>query len=65
MICTAIFLKLPNTMYNIAEVLFEYSACVYVYAHTCVMDSCVYRTETGKLNTNFNRLPQGKGGDYN
>lgn len=52
-------------MYNIAEVLFEYYACVYVYAHTCVMDSYVYRTETGKLNTNFNRLPQGKGGDYN
>lgn len=49
-------------MYNMAKVLFEYYACVYVCAHICVMSSCMYRTETGKLNTKFNRLP---GGDYN
>lgn len=52
-------------MYNMAKVLFEYYACVYVCAHICVMSSCMYRTETGKLNTKFNRLPEGRGGDYN
>ena len=65
MTCTAIFLKLLNTMYNMAKVLFEYYAGVYVCAHLCVMCSCVYRTEIGKLNTKFNRFPQGWGGDYN
>lgn len=42
-------------MYNMAEVLFEFYAGVYVCAHLCVMCSCVYRTETGKLNPTFNR----------